>query len=489
MSDTRRSFVTEPAAEIRQIRPRAPLTIKQAGLPADLVLQLVLKSLYLGDATGLDLSRKMCLPFPALDPIVSHARMEHLIEVKNSAVVLQTGAAGYRYGLTDVGRARAQQFLEASQYVGPAPVPLSQYVAAVAAQAVERSTIDRERLAAGLSHLVVNSRMLDQLGPAVNAGKALFLYGPAGNGKTAIARAIGRTVGGTIHVPHAVEVDGQIILVHDPVNHSPREHAEPDTDQLVLEETWDRRWVEIERPVVVVGGELTLDLLDLRFDPLSRFYEAPLQMKANGGVFLVDDFGRQRVAARDLLNRWIVPLESRVDYLTLHTGKKFEVPFDVFTVFATNLDPESLADEAFLRRIPYKIHASDPTPEEYARIFELDCARRRLPFKPAIVEYLMREYYEGRELKRRACHPRDLIEQVVALARFQGRQPALSRDLVDAACQSYFLTEADSASRAPEPWILVSPGGARSAPSRESERLINEIVNRAAGHTTASQDV
>lgn len=471
-----------------KLRPRAPLTIEQAGLPADLALQLVLKSLYLADATGLELSRKLCLPFPALEPIVTHARMERLIEVKTGAAVLQTGAAGYRYGLTDTGRARAQQVLEANQYVGPAPVPLSQYVASVAAQAAERSTIDRDRLSAGLSHLVVNARMLDQLGPAVNAGKALFLYGPAGNGKTAIARAIGRTFGGTILVPHAVEIDGQIILVHDPVNHAPCKNAERDPDQLVMDDTWDRRWVEVERPVVVVGGELTLDLLDLRFDPLSRFYEAPLQMKANGGVLLVDDFGRQRVAARDLLNRWIVPLESRVDYLTLHTGKKFEVPFDVFTVFATNLDPESLADEAFLRRIPYKIQASDPTPEEYARIFELDCARRCLPFKPAIVEYLMREYYEGRKLKRRACHPRDLIEQVVALARFQGRQPVLSRDLVDAACQSYFLTEADNGSRAPEPWILVSPGGARSAPSTESERLINEIVNRAAGHSLASQE-
>ncbi|MBI3262836.1 MAG: ATP-binding protein, partial [Acidobacteria bacterium] len=352
----------EPVAEpSRQVRVKAPLTIEQAGLSADLVLQLVLKALYLGDATGLDLDRKLCLPFPALEPLVSHARMERLIEVKNSAAALQAGAAGYRYALTDAGRTRAQQFLETSQYVGPAPVPLPQYVTAVAAQAIERSTIDRERLAAGLSHLVVNRRMLDQLGPAVNAGKALFLYGPAGNGKTAIARAIGRTLGGTIHVPHAVEVDGQIILVHDPVNHSPRERARPATDQLVMEDTWDRRWVVIERPVVVVGGELTLDLLDLRFDPLSRFYEAPLQMKANGGVLLVDDFGRQRVAARDLLNRWIVPLESRVDYLTLHTGQKFEVPFDVFTVFATNLDPEALADEAFLRRIPYKIHASDPT--------------------------------------------------------------------------------------------------------------------------------
>ncbi|MBI4477764.1 MAG: ATP-binding protein [Acidobacteria bacterium] len=474
---------TESLPRVQSLRPKAPLTLDQTGLPADLLLQLLLKTLHLGDATGLELGRRLCVPFSAIEQIVTHARTERLIEVKNGAAALQTGAAGYKYGLTDSGRARAQQFLDSSQYVGAAPIPLAQYTPAVSAQKVERATIDRERLSAGLSHLIISARMLDQLGPAVNAGKGLFLYGPAGNGKTAMAKAIGKTLGGTILVPHAIEVDGQIVVVYDPVNHTPCELWEPEADRLIREESFDRRWVEVERPVVMVGGELTLDLLDLRFDPLSRFYEAPLQMKANGGVLLVDDFGRQRVPARDLLNRWIVPLESRVDFLTFHTGKKFEVPFDVFTIFATNLDPEALADEAFLRRIPYKIYASDPTPEEYERIFQLDCARRSLPFKPAIVEYLMREYYEPRALKRRACHPRDLIEQVMALARFQGREPSLARDLVDAACQSYFLMDAGDGRNAPEPWILVSPGGTRSAPSRESERLISEIVSRAAGHT------
>jgi hypothetical protein len=196
--------------------------------------------------------------------------------------------------------------------------------------------------------------------------------------------------------------------------------------------------------VVVVGGELTLEMLDLTFNPIAKFYEAPIQMKANGGVFVVDDFGRQRIPPRDLLNRWIVPLESRVDYLTLHTGRKFEIPFNVFIIFATNLKPESLADEAFLRRIPYKIRAKNPTIEEYAKIFELNCRKRGLGFDPVMVEYLNRAYYQPRKLQMRACHPRDLVEQVVDMCRYQQRDPVISRDLLDAACAGYFLEETSS---------------------------------------------
>jgi predicted ATPase with chaperone activity len=212
---------------------------------------------------------------------------------------------------------------------------------------------------------------------------------------------------------------------------------------IIAAEARDRRWVRIRRPVVVVGGELTLDMLDLTFNPLSRFYEAPIQLKANGGVFVVDDFGRQRIRPRDLLNRWIVPLESRVDYLTLHTGKKFEVPFDVLIVFATNLKPDSLADEAFLRRIPYKIYAKNPTPEEFARIFEMNCRRARVDFDPVVVEYLQRRYYEPRNIEMRACQPRDLLNHILDLAAYQKRQPAITRELLDAACGSYFLEEVE----------------------------------------------
>jgi len=285
--------------------------------------------------------------------------------------------------------------------------------------------------------------MYQKLGPAVNSGKSLFLYGAPGNGKTVIAEGIGRALGTDMHTPHALDVDGQTITMFDPVSHVATGVGGAE-QSVVANALFDRRWIQIRRPVVVVGGELTLEMLDLTFNPIAKFYEAPIQLKANGGVFVVDDFGRQRIPPRDLLNRWIVPLESRVDYLTLHTGRKFETPFNVFIIFATNLKPESLADEAFLRRIPYKIRALNPTVDEYTRIFELNCRKRGLPFDGVMVEYLQRTYYQPRKLQMRACHPRDLIEQVVDMCRYQQRDPLLTRDLLDAACASYFLEETDS---------------------------------------------
>jgi len=306
-----------------------------------------------------------------------------------------------------------------------------------------RPFIDRDLLATGFQSLIVSKSMLDQLGPAVNSGKSLFLYGSPGNGKTVLAEGIGRALGSEMYVPYAIDVDGQIITMYDPVNHQTLAGT-ADSSSVIAASTQDRRWEKIKRPVVMVGGELTLEMLDLTFNPISRFYEAPIQIKANGGVFIVDDFGRQRIPARDLLNRWIVPLESRVDFLTLHTGRKFEIPFNVLIIFATNLKPQSLADEAFLRRIPYKILTKNPTMDEYCRIFELNCRKRNLAFDPVMVEYLHRKYYQPRRLQMRACHPRDLIEQVVNNCRYQGREPAISRDLLDAACAAYFIEESSS---------------------------------------------
>ena len=420
--------------------PPPPATIAETGLHPDTLAQLLLKTLVAGEASGTGLSDKLRLPYSVLESLLQHARVEKLIEVRGAA---GTGSAGYRYILTDLGRDRANQFLDVSRYVGPAPVPLAQYNAYVRACMAARPFVDRHTLSRGFENLIVNKAMLDQLGPAVNSGKSLFLYGAPGNGKTVIAEGIGRALGTEMFVPFAIDVDGQTITMYDPVNHQLIPSAQ-ESFSVVSSSSLDRRWETIKRPVVVVGGELTLEMLDLAFNPISRFYEAPIQLKANGGVFVVDDFGRQRIPPRDLLNRWIVPLESRVDFLSLHTGRKFETPFNVLIIFATNLKPESLADEAFLRRIPYKIMAKNPTLDEFCQIFELNCRRRNIAFDPVLVEYLNRKYYQPRRLQMRACHPRDLVEQVVDRCRYHGRDLAITRELLDAACGSYFLEETES---------------------------------------------
>jgi predicted ATPase with chaperone activity len=321
-------------------------------------------------------------------------------------------------------------------------VSLEAYNRMVLANSIGGLRITQETVRHHLSHLVLSEAVLNQLGPAINSGKSMFIFGSAGNGKTAIAEAIGTMLPGAIFIPYAVSVDGHIVKVFDALHHRvvpEKQDGDDPTPGLRKGERYDNRWVLIYRPMIGVGGELMLENLDLVYDETTKYYEAPFQMKANGGTFLIDDFGRQQVRPRELLNRWIVPLEKRVDYLTLVTGRKIDVPFDALILFATNLNPDELVDEAFLRRIRYKINIPDPSWEEYREIFMRVAERAGIPYTDDALRHIVTEFYVKSKRKPRAVHPRDIVEELVDIARFRGVSPTLSNELTTLACQAYFL--------------------------------------------------
>jgi hypothetical protein len=419
--------------------PAAPATLAESGLSLDLVQQLVLKTLHFaGDLTGTDLSKRLGVRFAVIEPALEFLKAQHHCEIAGGSLL---GGAAYRYRITDAGRTRAALFLKSSHYVGCAPVPLARYQEYMReyAQAAP-NRVSRDEVLRAYSHLVIGERVLDQIGPAVNAGHSMFVYGPPGNGKTVISQAIRKLLVGDIAIPHAIEVEGAIVRLFDPVQHEPLPLDEP-PDSMDAGAGVDRRWVRCRRPLVMVGGELGMHALELTYDAVSGFYRAPVQAVANGGVLVIDDFGRQQCEPRQLLNRWIVPLESRVDYLTLRSGHKLELPFVLLLVFATNIRPADLVDEAFLRRIHYKVFAESPTEEAFARIFRNCCAERDIEFDPALVNRLLADYYRPRHLALRGCHPRDLVEQALSLAQYLGRPPRLDFDLLSRACDSYFVDE------------------------------------------------
>ena len=424
--------------------PAAPRTAEDTGVGADMILQLIMRTMYFaGELTGSEVAARLGVPFAVVDPSLVLMRRDHLCEIAGGTLL---GPLTYRYRLTDAGRTRAMLFLDQNQYVSCLPVPLDQYATYMRTALREAESVTRQSIRRAFSHLVLSDGVIDQLGPAIAAHHSLFIYGPPGNGKTMISQSIRNVLPGGLAIPHALSIDGQICRMFDPVIHQPLEAVDgADSDQLAPETEVDRRWVPCRRPLVTVGGELTLDSLDLSYSSTARFYRAPVHVLANGGVLVVDDFGRQRVSTREMLNRWIVPLESRKDYLTLHTGQKFELALDLLIVFATNMKPYDLVDEAFLRRIHYKVFAESPTAEEFTQIFEKCCRERQIAFDPRLVEELIANEIRPRGIELRGCQPRDLVDHALWLARYLDQPRALTGDLISAACASYFLEDHEAA--------------------------------------------
>jgi hypothetical protein len=418
--------------ETGQWRPLEPQSLKAAGISEGQVEHLVLKCLAAcGDLSGRDLSEQHAIPFRLLAPILQDMKLAQLLAFRGSAPMND-----FVYQLTDLGRERAKKLAEQCSYFGAAPVPLAAYCASVGQQSLTKQHPTQRDLEHAFADLLINKAMLKRLGPAVNSGRGLFLFGAPGNGKTSIAERVTQAFGDCIWIPRAISVDGEIMRVFDPGLHVETPLNEP-TGPLQTKPV-DKRWVRIKRPTIVVGGELTMDALEVNASAGINISEAPVQMKSNCGTLVIDDFGRQRMTTDQLLNRWIVPLEKRYDFLQMGNGKKIQVPFDQLIIFSTNLEPKDLVDDAFLRRIPYKIEVLDPSEEEFRALFNLMAPKLNIRFDQGALDHLIEKHYKAVNRPFRCCQPRDLLLQIINYCRYMSLPPEMTREYFDYAVENYF---------------------------------------------------
>ena len=418
--------------------PRVPETIEETGLSPSIIEQLLLKILYFrGELVGKDLANELGLKFSVIEQIVDTLKWQHLLAVKKS---LGMGSISAIFILSEAGRNAARDYLSTNQYCGTAPVPLAQYAALVKQQRMPKNWITSDKLRDIYKNLVVSPDIIAKIGPAVNSGKSFLIYGQPGNGKTALAECLANITSAPIFVPYAIECQGNIIQLYDPVYH----HRIVDEEVSVFMSSgprYDQRWFRTPRPFITSGGELTLEMLDLSYNDTSKIYEAPFQMKANNGIYLIDDFGRQRATPAEVLNRWIVPMERSIDFLSFRTGGKMLIPFEAFLVFSTNLKPEQLGDEAFLRRIQYKMLVRSPDVLEFKEIFMRFCRGKELAVQEDLVTYLIDRHYKPAGKPFRRCQPRDILTHAIDLINFEHRNWELTEEVLENSFTSCFTSE------------------------------------------------
>ncbi|MCV6825281.1 MULTISPECIES: ATPase [Halocynthiibacter] len=425
------------------LAPPAPKRLEEMNLPIVMMRDILLKTLFRQNLDMVsEIARAICLPIPVTQELVDMAREQRLLEATGTLHANSGNEMGYQ--LTDQGKARALDALSQSEYYGAMPVPLSIYQEQVKRQSIRNIQISRDQLTGAMGHLILPPTLLDQLGPAVSSGRSILMYGPPGNGKSSISNGIRDALGDKIYVPRAIEYSGQVITVYDPIVHSAAEEQKDDPNSLRRTgNRYDTRYVRCERPTVITGGELTLSMLDLVYNPTARTYQAPLQLKSSGGVFIVDDLGRQEEPPQSLINRWIVPLEEGKDILALQSGEKFEVPFDTLVIFSTNFHPNKIFDRAALRRIFFKIKIDGPDQEDFLKIFAMMARRRKMPLDEAALVHLLKKKYPEINNEYANYQPIFLIDQMISICEFEGIPYQMTPDLIDRAWANMFVTEED----------------------------------------------